>query len=101
MWMMVMFDLPVTSPEKRKRYAQFRKRLLNDGFMQLQFSVYARPCASEENAAVHRKRVEKHVPVEGDVRIMMFTDKQWERQERFFGKKPAQIEQQPDLFTSF
>src|SRR2546430_13570223 len=44
------------------RSARFRKGLLKDGFMMLQYSVYARHCASEENAHVHIQRVERMVP---------------------------------------
>src|SRR5690606_12564209 len=52
MWVVTMFDLPVDTKAARRAYAQFRKKLLRDGFTQMQFSVYIRHCASEENAAV-------------------------------------------------
>ncbi len=45
MWLLAMFDLPVTTRKARKRYAEFRKLLLQEGFSMLQFSVYARYCA--------------------------------------------------------
>ena len=50
MWLFAMFDLPVTTTKARKRYAEFRKVLLEQGFSMLQYSVYARYCASEEMA---------------------------------------------------
>lgn len=101
MWVMVMFDLPVTTKEARRRYSRFRKFLLEDGFWQLQFSVYARPCPSEENAAVHRRRVEQRVPAYGRVRMMVFTDKQFERMQVFYGKTRGQPEKQPAQLTFF
>ena len=55
MWVVAMFDLPVDTKAARRAYAQFRKRLLKDGFVKMQFSVYVRHCASEENAEVHVK----------------------------------------------
>jgi hypothetical protein len=39
MWLVVMFDLPVTA-DARREYAHFRKGLLKDGFARMQFSVY-------------------------------------------------------------
>ena len=42
MWVVAMFDLPVETQQNRRDYARFRKALLKDGFMMLQFSVYAR-----------------------------------------------------------
>ena len=86
MWVVAMFDLPVLTKEDRRRYARFRKVLIKDGFRQLQFSVYARDCPSRENAAVHVARVERAVPEEGEVRVLLVTDKQFERMEVFWGK---------------
>ena len=99
MWIVAMFDLPVDTKAARKAYARFRKRLLKDGFTRMQFSVYIRHCASEENAGVHVKRVEMAVPDDGEVRLLAITDKQFERMRIFWGKRrtppdptPAQLE---------
>ncbi len=91
MWVLTMFDLPVDTSAARRNYAQFRKKLLQDGFSRLQYSVYVRHCASEENAVVHITRVEQAVPPDGEVRVLVFTDKQFERMRVFWGKrrKPA------------
>jgi CRISPR-associated protein Cas2 len=86
MWVVAMFDLPVDTKAARRAYAQFRKALLKDGFARLQFSVYARHCASEENADVHAQRVERALPEDGEVRILTITDKQFERMRVFWGK---------------
>ena len=99
MWLLVMFDLPVDTPKARKHYAQFRKKLMKDGFVMIQFSVYVRHCASRENADVHSERVKEFVPPEGEVRLLRITEKQYGRMEVFWGKKrkpperaPAQLE---------
>jgi CRISPR-associated protein Cas2 len=93
MWVLAMFDLPVDTKKARRNYAIFRQRLLKDGFTRMQFSVYARHCASEENAAVHVARVEWGVPPDGEVRILTITDKQFERMRIFWGKmrKPPEV----------
>lgn len=92
MWILTMFDLPVDTQEARRRHAGFRKFLLKDGFFKLQFSVYARHCPSDENCAVHLQRVERNLPPDGEVRILTFTDKQFERMRIFWGKmrKPTE-----------
>jgi len=86
MWLVVMFDLPVDTKPARKAYALFRKQLLADGFQQVQYSVYARHCASNENGAVHVERVRASLPPDGEVRLMAVTDKQYERMHVFWGK---------------
>ena len=90
-----MFDLPVDTKKARRRYAQFRKALLKDGFARMQFSVYIRHCASRENAEVHLKRIEEAVPPEGEVRALTITDKQYERMRVFWGKRRKAPEQAP------
>ena len=101
MWLVVCFDLPVDTKKARKAYAQFRKGLLKDGFAMMQYSVYIRHCASEENTAVHVARVERMIPDDGEVRVLTITDKQFERMRVFWGKRrkpPEQPAAQLELF---
>ena len=62
MWVLVFFDLPTESKRERKLYADFRKKLLQDGFTMFQFSIYVRHCPSRENADVHIRRVKLSLP---------------------------------------
>ena len=96
-----MFDLPTDTKRAKRAYVDFRKVLLKDGFTKMQYSVYIRHCASEENADVHICRVERAVPADGEVRIITITDKQFERMRVFWGKrrkKPEPPPQQLELF---
>ncbi len=95
MWVMVMFDLPVTTKIQRKQATQFRNELLKDGFDMVQWSVYSRPCLSDENAAVHVERVKRSLPPNGSVRILKFTDKQYARMECFLSRSEIKTEKQP------
>lgn len=95
MWIIVLFDLPTDTSEARKKYTQFRKHLLDDGFSMMQFSVYMRHCASEENAEVHVKRVRAKLPPDGEVRIVKITDKQFAKIQVFYGKHSRPIESAP------
>ena len=101
MWIVVMFDLPVDTKESRKRAADFRHFLLSEGYLMLQFSVYARHCASFENAEVHLGRVQGEVPPDGHVRIFQFTDKQFQKQLIYFGKIRESTDSPPEQLTFF
>ncbi|MFB3892401.1 MAG: CRISPR-associated endonuclease Cas2 [Phycisphaerae bacterium] len=92
MWVLAMFDLPVDTRKARKAHTDFRKALIKDGFTRMQFSVYVRHCASDENADVHEGRVAACLPDDGEVRILRITDKQYERMRVFWGgkRKPAE-----------
>jgi len=101
MWVLAMFDLPVDTKAARRAYTQFRKSLLQDGFTRLQYSVYVRHCASEENADVHFQRVERALPDDGEVRVLSITDKQFARMRIYWGKRrkpPEPPPQQLELF---
>jgi len=101
MWVVVLFDLPTDTAAARKQYSVFRKGLLNDGFLMMQYSVYIRHCASEENAEVHIKRIKQWLPPDGEVRIMTITDKQFSRIQVFYGKIRTPTEIPPEQISFF
>lgn len=61
--------------------------------MQLQYSVYAQYCQSEEASIAKRKRIRNEVPSEGQVRLVSITDKQFSAMEVFLGKMRAEPEE--------
>lgn len=94
-WIIVLFDLPTDTKAARRQYSQFRKSLLINSFTMMQYSVYMRHCASDENAAVHVKRVKGTLPPNGEVRIIKITDQQFGRIEVYYGKKRQPTENAP------
>ena len=101
MWVIVLFDLPTDTPKARKQYTHFRKYLLDNGFSMMQYSVYIRHSASDENAKVHAKRVKSQLPPDGEVRIIKITDKQFGNIEVFYGKKRISAEETPQQLQFF
>lgn len=101
MWIVVLYDLPTETKKERKAAADFRKRIMGDGFTMFQFSAYVRHCPSRENADVHIKRVKNMLPEHGQVGILCITDKQFGEIELFSSQKPQKTEapgQQLELF---
>ena len=96
-----MFDLPTDTKKSRHDYTIFRRHLLEDGFKMMQFSVYARHCGSKENAEAHIERIKRHLPPDGEVRIIAITDKQFERMSVFLGKKRRAVETTPSQMELF
>ncbi len=95
MWLFVFFDLPVVTKKERKIATLFRKNLLKDGFVMLQYSVYVRHCASYESKTVHTKRVKSFLPETGMVSILSVTDKQYGDIINFWGKEKKKINTGP------
>jgi CRISPR-associated protein Cas2 len=101
MWVIVLFDLPTDTSEARRQYTIFRGHLLNDGFSMMQYSVYMRHCASEENAEAHAQRIKAELPPDGEVRIIKITDKQFGKMQVFYGKIRSGTELPPEQLSLF
>ena len=99
-WLMAIFDLPVLLEEERKEATRFRKALLDDGFIMIQYSVYSRPCVSLERMTKYYERVKNYAPTTGDIRLLFFTDRQW-GMSKLICRKPKKIEKVPDQIEFF
>ncbi len=75
--MFVIFDLPTTTAEDKRYYSQFRKFLIKDGYMMLQYSVYCRIVNGLEGIEKHLKRLKMNIPPKGNVRFFKVTEKQF------------------------
>ena len=90
MRLLVFFDLPVVKKEDRQEYQQFRRFLLNDGYIMLQYSVYARVCNGIEGTKKHIIRLKKNLPPKGSVRYLQITEKQYSEMKFLVGKPKPQ-----------
>lgn len=77
MRLLVFFDLPVTTAEKRKAANQFRLFLKKDGYQMLQLSVYSRIVRGRDALQKHYSRLKTNLPSEGQIRCMEVTEKQY------------------------
>lgn len=90
MRLILFFDLPVTTKKDRKTYAQFRKYLIQNGYMMMQYSVYCKIFANQEAAVKHVANLEKSVPKKGQIRLLLVTEKQYAKIEIITGGKSMQ-----------
>ncbi|MCW5733899.1 MAG: CRISPR-associated endonuclease Cas2 [Enhydrobacter sp.] len=86
LWLFVFFDLPVGTKLERRSATRFRNFLKDDGYMMLQYSVYARVARGEDAASKHVQRVTKNLPQKGSVRALQVTDKQYARMRLLLGE---------------
>ena len=101
MWLMVMFDLPTVSKEEKREYSRFRKYLLSEGFIQMQYSVYGKYCASRDNAQKYFRYIREIIPPGGYVRLLMITDKQFGEMVSLYGKTVEEVEKKPEQLLLF
>ena len=87
MWLFVFFDLPVGTKPERSEATRFRNFLKNDGYMMIQFSVYARVCRGDEAVNKHIMRLKKNLPQKGSVRTLQVTERQYARMKLLVGER--------------
>jgi len=89
MRILVMFDLPVDTKEKRKQYTNFHKFLINDGYIMMQYSVYSRVTLNHDDMKKHIQRLIRNLPKYGSVRVLELTEKQYNSMKILVGEKTA------------
>ena len=79
MRLLLMFDLPVDTPDDKKAYRHFRKFLLND-----------------TAAKAMEKRLRKNNPKRGSITLLKVTEKQYARMIYLHGSRDASIANSDD-----
>lgn len=87
MRMMLFFDLPSVSEVDKKNYLKFSKFLKNNGFIMMQFSIYTKIVMTTHNVNYYKSKVYKNAPNQGNIRILVVTEKQYNSMELVIGNK--------------
>lgn len=90
MRLIVFFDLPVTTKEKKRAYTLFRRFLIQDGYDMVQWSVYGRVVNGNDDAEKHLKRLASNLPKEGSVRCLQVSEKQFSSMKLLVGTRQFQ-----------
>ncbi len=98
MRLILFFDLPMNTKQEIKVYTKFRKYLIQNGYMMMQFSVYCKLFANREAAIKHVQILRRNVPLRGQIRLMLVTEKQYANIEIIVGGKSYQEELVSDNF---
>ena len=96
MRLMIMFDLPVETAQQRKQYRQFRKALINEGFLMVQYSVYVRVCVTKSAAVLMENRIKTYLPDNGTIQTLMLTEKQYNDMHFLTGEKVEDVRNTSD-----
>jgi len=97
MWMIVMFDLPVTEKAERRAATGFRNHLLDLGFNMAQFSVYYRLLGGRDAVRAMEGKIQAKVPIRGSVHVLTITDKQYENIRTYQGKHKVSLKKPQQL----
>jgi CRISPR-associated protein Cas2 len=77
MRLILLFDLPMITKSEKRIYTKFRKNLIQNGYIMMQFSVYSKIFNNREAADNHTKQLKRFLPTKGQIRIMLVTENQY------------------------
>ena len=77
MRILIFFDLPTETSKDRKNYSKFRKFLINEGFIMMQESVYAKLVLNNSITNSIKDKISKNKPPKGIVQMLVITEKQF------------------------
>ena len=91
MRLLIIFDLPTDTAKDRKRYREFRKLLINEGFIMMQESVYSKLTLNNSIANSTKDKIYKNKPPKGIIQMLTITEKQFSSIEYVIGEKTTNI----------
>ncbi len=86
-----MFDLPVETKSDRKNYRNFRKYLIESGFVMMQKSIYTKIVLNATSAKTVIENIEKNGPPDGLVQILTITERQYSKMLLLVGELNEEI----------
>ncbi len=92
MRLLLFYDLPQKEDSDKRYYLHFRNWLLRNGFFMIQYLIYVKVCQNHNNAKLQMKRVSQNLPLKGNIRLLVLTEKQYTNMKILSGKKFLQEE---------
>lgn len=89
MRVMIFFDLPTSENVDIKNYTRFRKYLLNNGYIMMQFSIYSKVFPNRDTVKWHIQDLKKNLPPDGSIMCLQVTEKQYQSIVHLVGSKRA------------
>lgn len=99
MRLIVMFDLPTLTAGDRRNYRQFRKHLINDGFIMMQESIYTCILIDRQSANLLEKKLSLYAPKKGLIQTMIVTEKQYSAMTYITGASSNDIDDKFERLT--
>ncbi|EEU80326.1 crispr-associated protein cas2 [Enterococcus faecalis Fly1] len=90
--LMCLFDLPFETKQEQKEYRIFRKHLLENGFIMLQYSIYYRSLPNRSALKKYETILKRKVPRSGNVRLLYVSEIQFQDMLLLAGSRSHQEE---------
>jgi CRISPR-associated protein Cas2 len=104
MVLFVMFDISTQTKKDLEKYRHFRAKLLVNGFIMFQYSIYIRFCNSLVIAQKYEKKISDYAPNNGSIRILKITESQYSNMikvENYREEPEEKVAEQEQTFMVF
>ena len=89
MRILLFVDLPMNDAIEVRRYKRFRKILISNGYIMLQYSVYCKICQNRDTVKWHLDYLDKNLPNDGNIMVLLITEKQYQAIKYMVGSKKS------------
>lgn len=86
MRLIIMFDLPTETSTDKRNYRKFRKYLISNGYVMMQYSVYSKLILNRSVLNYQKKKLYENSPRKGNIDMLVVTEKQYANIETLVGK---------------
>lgn len=83
---MIMYDLPMHTDNEILRYKNFRKKLIEKGYYQIQKSVYIMRSKTKEKIELAEKQLSMLAPENSSIRSIILTEDQFQKMKILSGE---------------
>lgn len=87
-----MFDLPTETKREQREYRTFRKHLIENGFVMLQYSIYYRSLPNRSALKKYETILKAKLPKVGNIRLLYVSETQFEDMILLAGSRSRQEE---------
>ena len=87
MRIMIMFDLPSKEDYEKKEYTVFRKNLIKNGYIMMQFSVYIKCVTMQNKTEQEINKIKNFIPQNGNIRVIEISENQYKNMRIILGNK--------------
>lgn len=91
MRVIVFFDLPTTTEKDVKNYTKFRKLLIENGFVMMQYSIYTKIVLNKSGLKSIENKISRITPKKGLVQLLVVTEKQFAGIKNIVGENKSEI----------
>lgn len=99
MRLILFFDLPVQTSSQQKTYRHFRKKLISEGFIMEQYSVYSKLVLNKTAANTYIRKMKGEIPKDGVIQVLTITEHQYASMEFFLGERQTEILDKAERMT--